>query len=259
MSQAERLTPREEQDLVIRAEAGDADASRKLVASFLPAIAALAKRFPTRAGVELQELMQEGVAGLLFAARRYNPALRTPFWAYASFWVRKAMQELVADLTRPVALSDRAVRAIAELRKARSEYLRSHGTEPTREELSHATGLTRAQIESLEATEQVPRALDAPSGDGAADMIVDPVAEQAFDKVLDQMEIREVSAFADGLDERERAVLRAHYGLGEPAQTLTEIGGTLGLTAERARQIEVGALEKLRDALAEPAPGVKAT
>jgi RNA polymerase primary sigma factor len=259
MSQAERLTLREEQELVIRAEAGDADASRKLVASFLPAIAALAKRFPTRAGVELQELMQEGVAGLLFAARRYNPALRTPFWAYASFWVRKAMQELVADLTRPVALSDRAVRAIAELRKARSEYLRSHGTEPTSEELSRATGLTRAQIESLESTEQVPRALGAPSSDGAADMIADPVAEQAFDQVLDQMEIREVSVFADGLDERERAVLRAHYGLGEPAQTLNEIGGALGLTAERARQIELEALQKLRDALAEPALGVKAT
>jgi RNA polymerase primary sigma factor len=259
MSQAERLTLREEQELVIRAEAGDADASRKLVASFLPAIAALAKRFPTRAGVELQELMQEGVAGLLFAARRYDPSRNTRFWAYASFWVRKAMQELVAELTRPVALSDRAVRAIAQLRTARREYLRDHGTEPTSDELSHATGFSRAQIESLDATGHVPRAQDGPFGDGAADTIVDPVAEQDFDRVLDEMEIREVSVFAGGLDERERAVLRAHYGLGEPAQTLNEIGGALGLTAERARQIELEALQKLRDALAEPALGVKAT
>jgi RNA polymerase primary sigma factor len=45
--------------------------------------------------------MQEGGAGLLFAARRYDPRLRTPFWGYASFWVRKAMQELVAEVARP--------------------------------------------------------------------------------------------------------------------------------------------------------------
>jgi hypothetical protein len=50
-------------------------------------------------------------------------ALGTPFWAYASFWVRKAMQELVAELTRPVALSDRAARDLSRVRRARNEYL----------------------------------------------------------------------------------------------------------------------------------------
>jgi DNA-directed RNA polymerase sigma subunit (sigma70/sigma32) len=71
------------------------------------------------------ELLQEGVAGLLVAARRYDTTLTTPFWAYASFWVRKAMQELVAELTRPVALSDRAVRELAQIRRARSEHLQA--------------------------------------------------------------------------------------------------------------------------------------
>lgn len=252
-SASRQLTLRQERDLVIGAEAGDAESCRKLVAAFLPAISAVASQFPRGTVVKLQELMQEGVAGLLFAARRFDPSRNTPFWAYASFWVRKAMQELVAELARPVALSDRAVRASAQLRTARREHLRDHGIEPTSEELSRATGFTRAQIESLDATEQVP------SGDGAADLIVDPVAEQAFDQVLDEMEMREMRDFADGLDERERAVLRAHYGLGEPAQTLNEIGGALGLTAERARQIELEALQKLRDALAEPALRVEAT
>jgi DNA-directed RNA polymerase sigma subunit (sigma70/sigma32) len=63
-----------------------------------------------------------------------------------------------------------------------------------------------------------------------------------------------VRNLADQLDERERAVLLAHYGLGQTAQTLSEIGAGLGLTAERARQIEVGALNKLREALTRPAP-----
>jgi RNA polymerase primary sigma factor len=74
--------------------------------------------------------------------------------------------------------------------------------------------------------------------------------------VLDEIEIRQVRDLADELDEREREVIKAHYGLGRCTQTLSEIGATLGLTAERARQIEVGALSKLRAALAYPAlPG----
>ena len=260
MSHAERLTARQERDLVVAAEAGDADASRKLVEVFLPAIAGLARGFYRGMGVGRQELVQEGVAGLMFAARRYDPGLNTPFWAYASFWVRKAMQELVADLTRPVALSDRAVRALAHIRTARREHLQAHGTEPTEEELSSATGLTRAQLESLRATERAPRGMEerlSAEGETSAtvgDTIIDPAAEQAYEHILDEIEIREVRDLTGQLDERERAVVRAHYGLGEPVQTLNQIGAELGLTAERARQIEVGALNKLREAFVQPGP-----
>ena len=97
--------------------------------------------------------------------------------------------------------------------------------------------------------------------DGAAeavatvgDTIVDPVAEREYEQVLDEIEIDEVRDLADELDARERRVLRAHYGLGEPVQTLSQIGGRLGLTAERARQIEVGALQKLRERISRAAP-----
>jgi RNA polymerase primary sigma factor len=143
VTQAGRLTAQQERDLVIAAEAGDPDACRRLVEAFIPAIAGLAGRFPRGIGVQRQELFQEGVASLLFAARRYNSGLNTPFWAYASFWVRKAMQELVAELTRPVALSDRAVRGLAAIRTARNDHLTDHGTEPTTEELIKATGFRR--------------------------------------------------------------------------------------------------------------------
>src|SRR5829696_1602846 len=154
MTGVERLSPRTEQELVAALEAGDREAARDLVSAFLPSIAGLARRYPSGAGVQREELVQEGVAGLLFAARRYDSGLNTPFWAYASFWVRKAMQELVAELTRPVALSDRAARGLAQIKAARSEHLRENGTEPTNGELSTATGFTLAQLESLQATER---------------------------------------------------------------------------------------------------------
>src|SRR5262249_42971101 len=152
---------------------------------FLPAIASLARRFQSDV-IERAELLQEGVAGLLFAARRYDARRNTPFWAYASFWVRKAMQEFVAELVRPVSLSDRAVRDLARIRNARLDYQQTHGAEPTTGELSRATGLSFAQIESLQATERAPRAMDEELTTGA---IVDPAAERAFQQVLDELEI----------------------------------------------------------------------
>jgi RNA polymerase primary sigma factor len=244
---------------VIAAECGDAAACRRLVEAFLPAIGRLAGGFQS-SRVERRELLQEGVTGLLFAARRYDSGLDTPFWAYASFWVRKAMQELVAELTRPVALSDRAARELSRIRTARNEYLQRAGREPTIEELGARIGLAPAQLESLLATERRPRALEDrlsandPSGPTIGETIIDPVAEQAYEKVLDDLEIHGVLDLTNDLEERERTVIRSHYGLGQEARTLAEIGAGLGLTAERARQIEAGALAKLRQALAPPAP-----
>jgi RNA polymerase sigma factor (sigma-70 family) len=251
-----QLSPEQEKDLVIAAESGGASASRRLVDAYLPSIAGVARRFPTGAGVEREELLQEGVAGLLSAVRRYASERGTPFWSYASFWVRKAMQELVAELARPMALSDRAARGLAQLNVARREHVRAHGCEPTRAQLSRATGLAPAQVESLLAVERTPRAMEERlSGDPettatVGDSIADPAAEMAYERVLDRIEMRRVRGMTERLDGRERAVVRAHYGLGHPPQTLDEIGTTLGLTAERARQIEAGALKKLRDALA---------
>src|SRR3954453_23015885 len=103
---ATRLSGEKEQALVEAAGGGDSTAARELGEPFLPLIVGLARRFDVGAGVQRAELMQEGVAALLFAVRRYDTSTRTPFWGYASFWVRKAMQELVAELTRPAALSD---------------------------------------------------------------------------------------------------------------------------------------------------------
>ena len=255
----QQLTALQERDLVIAAERGDSDACRKLVEAFLPAIGDIARGFKN-SRVERLELLQEGVAGLLVASRRYDTTLGTPFWAYASFWVRKAMQELVAELTRPMALSDRAVRDLARIRRARSEHLQQHGVESTADELSRATGLTPAQLDRLQATERMPRSMQEQltHGDQATatigDTIVDPTAEQAYQQVLDDFEIRDVRDLTEQLDERERSVIRAHYGLGQDSQTLGEIGAGLGLTAERVRQIEAGALGKLRAALSQSAP-----
>jgi RNA polymerase sigma factor (sigma-70 family) len=255
------LSAEQERALVVATEGGDAAAARRLVECFLPAIGALARRFDPGRGVNRAELIQEGVAGLLFAARRFDPAMETPFWGYASFWVRKAMQELVAELTRPVALTNHADRGLARIRAARRAHRLAHGAEPTNAELAEATGFTRVQLDSLLAIERTPRSLDERLGavDGGTatlgESVADPAAEEELEHVLDRMEFQMVRGLADLLDERERAVLWGHYGLGRTPQTLSGIGAGLGLTAERVRQIEADALEKLRQAAVEPPDG----
>lgn len=256
------ISAKRERELVVAAEGGDEQACRQLIDSFLPAIRGLARRFAANGGVQQNELTQEGIVGLLFATRRYDSRRGTPFWAYASFWVRKAMQDLLAELKRPVALSDHAVRGLAQIRAARRKYMEACACEPTADQLAAATGFSRAHLDSLLAVEQAPRSLDEPlgvdaGGDSATlgDTLADPEAEDEYGHVLDEMAVRD---FARGLDERERMVLWRHYGLGRPPQTLTQIGDSLGLTAERVRQIEAGALTKLREAAAAP-PEVRST
>src|SRR4051812_46157354 len=104
------LPPRRERRLVASAEAGDVAARAEIVDAFMPAIGGIARRYRRPGQIEHVELMQEGVVGLLRAVDRYDPRYETPFWAYASWWVRQAMQQLVSEMTRPAVLSDRAQR-----------------------------------------------------------------------------------------------------------------------------------------------------
>jgi RNA polymerase sigma factor (sigma-70 family) len=220
----------------------------------LPLISGIARRYRSSGAIDRVDLMQEGVVGLLRALKRYDPEVGASFWAYASWWVRQAMQQLVAELARPTVLSDRALRQLARVKDAHRVYLQVHGSEPSNSELAAATGLTTDQVERLLAVERAPRGLDDPLGYDDGDVrtygerLADPRAEDEFDDVDRRLEADDLGRAEGRLSARERTVLRARYGLDRPSQTLREIAGGLGLSSERVRQIEEGALGKLRDA-----------
>jgi RNA polymerase sigma factor (sigma-70 family) len=240
-----------ERELVLAAKQDGGAARDALVELFLPAVAGVARRY-RGAGLDRAELLQDGVVGLLRALERYDPELGTPFWAYATWWVRQAMQQLVSEVSRPVVLSDRAARQLARVKHVQSDHEQVHGVEPTPSELAAETGLDRAQVGSLMAASRRPRGLDEPtaaedgSGSSFGDLLADPRAEDAFERVPTRVAAARIAQLLAGLSERERTVLRSHYGLDGPERTLHELGVTLGVTAERVRQIESGALDKLR-------------
>jgi RNA polymerase sigma factor (sigma-70 family) len=241
----------------VAAKDGDAEARDALIAESAPLVAALGR--PYEAGVSRAELAQAGVVGLLRALERYDPSLGPPFWAYASWWVRQAMQRLVSELTRPTVLFDRAVdRAVGKLvrvRAARARHLRAHGTEATTRQLAADTGLAPATVQELTAAALPGRSLDEPlagaeTGMTLGEQVADPAAEQAYEAVPRELERRALVALLDGLSSRERQIIDARYGLDGAERSRRELAEALGRSPERVRQIEERALDKLRRATA---------
>jgi RNA polymerase primary sigma factor len=252
-----------ERDLLARTEAGERAATEELVTAFMPAIDGVASLYQSFRSLERMELRQEGVVGLLRAARRYDQRYETPFWAYASWWVRQAMQQLVAELTSPVVLSDRAARNLVKMKRARSAFFQANRREPSDSELARSARMPLDQVQHLVSVERAPSSLqarlpgDEETATTFADRLGDPATEDDYERVVDLVDGEHVRDLAAGLEERERRIVFAHYGVDCRPCTLREIGREFNLSVERVRQLEERALDKLRQAAAWPpgAPG----
>jgi RNA polymerase primary sigma factor len=245
------LDPAEERRLVSAAQTGDAAARARLVDAFMPLISSAARVYRDSPQVERAELLQEGVVGLLRAIERYDPDRGVPFWGYATFWVRQAMQQLVAELTRPLVLSDRALRRLSHLKDAHRLALQESGREPGSAELAARAELSVEQVEDLLAADRTARSTDEPvsTDDGAVgrfgELLADPLAHEEYERVLDAIEVDALLELLSGLSDRERDVLQQRYGLEGKEQSLRQVGERLGVSAERVRQLESRALGKL--------------
>ena len=251
----DRLGAAAERELVLAAKLGGEEERDELVEAFVPLIGSVARIYRGRSQIDRCELMQEGVVGLLRALGRFDPSMGTPFWMYASWWVRQAMQQLVSELARPIVLSDRALRKLARIRDARRELLQRERREPTSSDIAGATGLPREEVQRLIAAERNPRALEEPvggdhdTGTTLGELLEDPRAAEAVDRVPISVDVEQLPRMLAVLNERERKIIAARFGLDGCERTLRDLGEDLGVSAERVRQVEEVSLGKLRAAL----------
>ena len=225
--------PPEEMDrLAVRARA-DVTARATLIHRMLPVARRWARRYAGR-GVTLDDLTQDAVLGVLRAVSGYDPA-RGPFSAWAKLWVRQALQQAVAERSRPFRLPTHVLWDMHELKQARERLTAERQSEPGLQALADALGW------GVDRVGDVVRAERAEIGDEGVDLLDDPIAEGEFEAVLDAVAGAQTAPLLLRLSERERGVLEARAR----GESLRAIGRTMGLSAERVRKIERQARAKL--------------
>lgn len=241
-------------DLAARAVAGDDAARDRLVVRCLPMVMRAARGYAGR-DVEVADLVQEGVLGVLRALQRFDPERGVPFVAYAGWWIRQALQQAIAEQSRSVRLPTHVLWDIHELREARRGFFTRRGREASPVELERDLGWTPRRLDDVSRVERPAVSLDAPyAGDEEAvdrlgDLVGDPLSEQTYEDVLTTATGDSVRTLLSMLTERERQVLGLRFGLDGDELSLRQIARRLGMSAERVRQIEHRALIKLRSAV----------
>jgi RNA polymerase sigma factor (sigma-70 family) len=235
------LTPEEERGLALRAQAGDAEAERRMVEANLRLVFKIARWYVNR-GLVLLDLIAEGNVGLLKAVRKFEPDRGTRFSTYATWWIRQAIVRALANQARMIRLPVHVELLLARYLREKESLTQKLGRPPSLQEIAEVLDVPPEQLAELEGLRQHPVSLETP-------------VDRAFasgNRLTELLKARtDLAELLEALRERERTVLRLRFGLdGEEPMTLEAIGQRMGLTRERVRQIEVAELKKLRALLA---------
>jgi len=245
------ITHEREVELAKRIEMGDRDAMKQFILANLRLVVSIAKRYVGR-GLTLLDLIQEGNIGLIRAVQRYDWRRGHRFSTHATWWIRQAISRAVADKGRTIRLPVYVNTALNRIRRERQRLLQELGREPTEQELADATGLDPLRMIELQSAPGAPVSLELPVGEDEeqelGDVLADTESASPEDIATTQTLKDEVQRVLESvLTPRERLVLQLRFGLGNgQAHPLEQVGRELGITRERVRQIEAGALAKLR-------------
>ncbi|KFK43174.1 hypothetical protein AALP_AA1G089300 [Arabis alpina] len=223
----------------------------RMIKSNIRLVISIAKNYQG-AGMNLQDLVQEGCRGLVRGAEKFDATKGFKFSTYAHWWIKQAVRKSLSDQSRMIRLPFHMVEATYRVKEARKQLYSETGKQPKNEEVAEATGLSMKRLMAVLLSPKPPRSLDQKIGINLnlkpSEVIADPEAETSEDILIKQFMRQDLDKVLDSLSTREKQVIRWRFGMEDGRmKTLQEIGETMGVSRERVRQIESSAFRKLKN------------
>ena len=249
ITQERLLTAEEEIALARKIKEGDKDALQKLTRANLRFVVSVAKQYQHQ-GLSLPDLINEGNIGLIKAAEKFDDTRGFKFISYAVWWIRQSIMQALADQSRLVRLPLNQVGSVNKINKISNKFEQEFERKPSIAEIAEEINLSQERVSDAIKGNNRHVSMDAPLTDGndngLADLLQGNDGQDIDTHLLLESLREELKLALNILDERERFVIEAFYGINQPEMTLQEIGAKKGLTRERARQILEKAIRKLR-------------
>ena len=243
------ISVEEEVELAQRIRKGDRKALERLTRANLRFVVSVAKQYQNQ-GLSLPDLINEGNVGLIKAAEKFDETRGFKFISYAVWWIRQSILQAIAEQSRIVRLPLNQVGSVNKINKILNKFEQEHERRPSVEEISESLDLPEEKIDEAMNANSRHVSVDAPFVDGddnsLLDVLVNDDAPMADRALLVESLKAEINKALQVLNDRERGVIEAFYGINQPELTLEEIGTKFGLTRERVRQIKEKAIRRLR-------------
>ena len=243
------LSAEEERALARRSAQGDEEAIRQLVDSNLRLVVSIAREYAGR-GVALLDLIQEGSIGLLVAARKFDYTLELRFSTYATKWIRQGVTRCLMNHGGLIRVPLHTAERIRKVTQAQKELLQEQGREPSIAQIAQRTEIPEAKVAELLRLRPEVCSLDVPAGedeDTLGMLLEDIRAPQPQEELVRRELERMLRQLLSALNERQSRVLRLRSGMEDGVcHSLEQVGKLLGVSKERARQIERQAIDKLQ-------------